>query len=459
VIYTSGSTGKPKGVVVPHRAVVNFLTSMRREPSLKAEDRFLAVTTLSFDIAVLELLLPLTVGAQVILASRDQAIDGVALRALLESSNATAMQATPATWRILLEAGWVGSPGFKALVGGEALPPDLAKQLLARSGELWNMYGPTETTVWSTCARVEQLDRGISIGRPIANTTVRVLDEHRKQCPIGVPGEICIGGDGVTLGYHKRPELTAERFIDDPFGTGGRLYRTGDRGRWRPDGQLEHLGRFDFQVKLRGFRIELGEIESNLATHPGIGRCLVTTREQQPGDVRLIAYVVPRGPMPGALSFRDHLRRTLPDHMLPQHYVKVEAIPLLPNGKVDRAALPAPEPGPEPVAAETPAAPQSDAERHLIEIWSELLGVDRIGVNDNFFDLGGHSLLALRAIAAAERRLGTRVNPRRYIFETLGQLARAQGEAVPRTPADSVKPRVWRRVLGALRGLGERDSV
>ena len=254
VIYTSGSTGKPKGVVVPHRAVVNFLTSMAREPGLTESDVLVAVTTLSFDIAVLELYLPLTIGAMVVIADRDQAVDGHALKGLLEEYDANVMQATPVTWRLLLEAGWTGGATFKALVGGEALPRDLAEQLISNDVELWNMYGPTETTVWSTCSHITDTSDGITIGTPIDNTTIYILDEHKHLCPIGVPGELYIGGDGVALGYWKRPELTADRFIEDPFGdaTGGQIYGTGDKARWLSNGTLEHLGRLDDQVKVRG---------------------------------------------------------------------------------------------------------------------------------------------------------------------------------------------------------------
>ncbi|PPE69148.1 amino acid adenylation domain-containing protein, partial [Caldimonas thermodepolymerans] len=414
VIYTSGSTGRPKGVVVPHRAVVNFLLSMARAPGLSASDRLLAVTTLSFDIAVLELLLPLSVGAQIVLASRDEAMDGQALCALLLSSQATVMQATPATWRMLVEAGWAGSPAFKALIGGEPLPPDLAAQLLERCGQLWNMYGPTETTVWSTIMRITDA-RDITIGRPIANTQVHILDPRGQPCPIGVPGEICIGGDGVTLGYLRRPELTAERFIDDPWRPGARLYRTGDRGRWRHDGLLEHHGRMDFQVKVRGYRIELGEIEANLATHPQVARNVVIVREDRPGDARLVAYVVPRDEMPGAQALREHLRQSLPEYMLPQHYVQLQAIPLLPNGKIDRKALPAPT-----EASADASAPVRDA------------AAPRTPAEAAFFDLGGHSLLAMRAVGEMEAALGSRIPVRRLIFETLAQIAASMApEAAP----------------------------
>ena len=422
VLYTSGSTGRPKGVVVPHRAVVNLLMSMAKEPGLSARDRLVAVTTLSFDIAVLELFLPLTVGAEVILASQDQAADGRALRLLLESSRATAMQATPSTWRMLVEAGWHGSPSFKALIGGESVPIDVASALVERAGAVWNVYGPTETTVWSTCWRIQQPELGIAIGRPIANTTVHVLDDQRRLCPIGVPGELYIGGDGVALGYLRRTELTTERFVPDPFAAGRTLYRTGDRGRWRHDGQLEHQGRLDFQVKVRGHRIELGEIETCLLTHDAVARALVVVREDSLGDARLTAYVVPRASMPSASVLREHLRAVLPEYMLPQHYVHLLEIPLLPNGKIDRSSLPLPTPV-EVAHNDSFAAPRTDSELGIAAIWMELLGVDRVGVHDNFFDLGGHSLLAMSAVLQIEQKVGLKLNVRRIIFETLGQLA------------------------------------
>ncbi|NCT68905.1 MAG: amino acid adenylation domain-containing protein [Rhodanobacteraceae bacterium] len=418
VIYTSGSTGKPKGVRVPHRAVVNFLASMRRRPGLAADDRLLAVTTLSFDIAVLELLLPLGVGAEVVLATREQAADGYALAALLAASAANVMQATPATWRLLLEAGWPGGAGFKALCGGEALAPDLAAALLERCGTLWNLYGPTETTVWSTCAEITAAGSTIPIGRPIDNTTVWVLDAARQPCPVGVPGELAIGGAGVTLGYLDRPELTADRFIADPFGApGARLYRTGDRGRWRNDGTLEHLGRLDFQVKLRGYRIELGEIEARLAEHADIARAVVLVREDRAGDQRLVAYVTPRPATAiDEAALRRHLRATLPEYMLPQHVVVLDALPLLPNGKLDRKALPPPLAA---TAATRPAtvAPRTDAERRIVAAMEETLALPGIGVDDDFFALGGHSLLAAQLTARLNREFGVALSLR-ALFDT-----------------------------------------
>ncbi len=456
VIYTSGSTGRPKGVVLSHRAVVNFLLSMQAEPGLTAADRIVAVTTLSFDIAVLELLLPLTVGATVVLASRDDVSDGRALRALVESSAATVMQATPSTWRMLIDAGWEGGAHFSALVGGEALPLDLAMQLMQRSGALWNMYGPTETTVWSSCWRVQSPEHGISIGTPIANTTLRVLDARGAPCPTGVAGEIFIGGSGLASGYLHRPELTAERFIADPLNPGAGLYRTGDQGRWRADGLLEHLGRLDSQVKLRGHRIELGEIEAQLASHPAVARVVAAVREVQPGDARLVAYIVARGTLPAAAELREHLRTQLPEYMLPQHYLAIDAVPLLPNGKVAMQALPGIDGAADDGRRSAFAAPGTPAEITIADIWQKLLGVERVGLADNFFDLGGHSLLAMRAVVEIEKRLGLRLGVRRLIFETLAQIA-AQPDAAPSAAAASDTTAVpgsgWLgRIVKGLRG-------
>jgi amino acid adenylation domain-containing protein len=473
VIYTSGSTGRPKGVIVPHRAVSNFLDSMLREPGLGAHDRLLAVTTLSFDIAVLELLLPLAAGAQIVLADRDTAGEGPALRALLEDSHATVMQGTPSSWRLLIDAGWTGSTEFKALCGGEPMAPDLATALLARCGSLWNVYGPTETTVWSTCARVVQAPGAqapdIHIGRPIGNTSVWILDAHGELCPFGVPGEICIGGEGVTKGYLNRPELTAERFVADRFTwspelTSGNasalLYRTGDRGRWRPDGNLEHLGRLDHQVKVRGYRIELGEIEANLAARDEIARSLVIVREDRPNDQRLVAYVVAK---PGAAvdeaALRAHLRELLPSYMLPQHFVVLEEIPLLPNGKIDRNSLPSPVAKDEAVSPRpgTSGEAADPRVRYLSAIWSELLGLPA-GPDDNFFELGGHSMLAVQMAGRVERDTGHRIKLIRLGAETLAQVAASL--PVPEdesTPA----PRAGGRISNGLRrlfGLTEGSS-
>ena len=426
VIYTSGSTGKPKGVMVQHRAVVNFLNSMAREPGLSSDDRLVAVTTLSFDIAVLELMLPLAVGAEVIIAGREQVLDGRELSVLLESSKATVMQATPSTWHMLIDAGWQGAPHFKALVGGEPLSAKLARDLGERVGELWNMYGPTETTVWSTCSKVAPSESAISIGQPIDNTQIHILDERGQLCPVGVSGEIYIGGDGVTLGYLNRPELTAERFVPDPYRgvEGARMYRTGDLGRWRNDGQLEHQGRLDFQVKVRGHRIELGEIEAVLGTHPQVAQVVVTVREDQPGDQRLIAYVVPNGAMANVADLREHLRQSLPEYMLPQHYVELQAIPLLPNGKIDRNALPVPA-RTRPHLSQAYISARTASEKNMVALWNELLQLDRVGIDDSFFDLGGTSLAAVRMVSLYHSRYEREI-PLVKVFQhpTVAQLCR-----------------------------------
>ncbi len=426
VIYTSGSTGRPKGVAVSHGAVMNFLWSMRQRPGLSASDTIAAVTTISFDIAVLELYLPLLMGARIELVPRETATDGAALALLLETSGATMLQATPATWRLLIEAGWRGGPGFRALCGGEPLPRDLADAILDRTGELWNLYGPTETTVWSAVDRVARDGAAISIGRPIANTAIHILDPAGETMPIGIPGEIHIGGLGVAKGYHRRPALTAERFMPDRFSDrpGARLYRTGDLGRWGADGKLYHLGRLDHQVKIRGFRIELGEVEAALAGNEAVLQAVVTAGEAQPGDLRLVAYIVYRdGEELTASDLRRQLRRQLPDFMIPSVVVSLDSMPLTPNGKIDRNALPDPFKATRRAALEhEPPAP--GLEQKMAEIWRSILAVDAVSAEDNFFELGGHSLLSLRVAQAVEKETGYRMDPRALFFNTLRQVAR-----------------------------------
>jgi amino acid adenylation domain-containing protein len=442
VIYTSGSTGRPKGVEVTHRGVVNFLASMARRPGLGAADVMLAVTTVSFDIAVLELFLPLTVGARIELAGRDTAADGARLAGLIESSGATVMQATPATWRMLLEAGWSGKEGLKALCGGEALPGDLARELLARvgdSGALWNLYGPTETTVWSALQPVAAADARrlqVPIGRPIANTLIRLLDHGLEAVPAGIPGELYIGGEGLARGYLRRPGLTAERFVPDPLGSaaersGARLYRTGDLARYLADGCLEFLGRVDHQVKVRGFRIEPGEIEAALLKVPGVRETVVLAREDRPEDRRLVAYVAVDGEAPHPEALREALGRTLPAYMVPAVFVVLDRLPLTPNGKVDRRALPAPDLG-RPDGDATYVAPRNPVETTLAGIWSEVLGVEKVGARDDFFALGGHSLTATSVLARVRDALHVDL-PLSVVFErrTVEGMATAVEAATP----------------------------
>jgi amino acid adenylation domain-containing protein len=430
VIYTSGSTGRPKGVVVPHGAVCNFLAAMRERPGLRAGERLLAVTTLSFDIAGLELFLPLVVGATVVIAAADDVIDGAALVALLRDRRIGVMQATPTTWHLLLDAGWVPAPGFRALCGGEALPRALAVRLVEAGCELWNLYGPTETTIWSTVARIDRPDADISVGTPIDNTRVWVVDESTRLCPIGEAGELCIAGEGVADGYHGRPDLTADRFVADPFAgpRGGRMYRTGDLGRWREDGTLEHLGRLDFQVKVRGYRIELGEIETCIGELDGVSRVVVAAREVHPGDVSLVAWIVPaRGRSIDPQAVRQALRRRLPDYMVPRHVMSLNVMPLLPNGKIDRKALPDPATVTAHLRAEGPGAPRGPSDPALGEpgplgadeigaMMASVLGRTSVAPDDDFFRLGGHSLVAAKLATLIAARTGHRPSLR-VLFE------------------------------------------
>jgi amino acid adenylation domain-containing protein len=406
VIYTSGSTGEPKGVEIPHRALVNFLVSMRQTPGLSADDALVAVTTLSFDIAGLELYLPLIAGARVIVAAAETAADPRALASLLERSEATIMQATPTTWRMLLDSGWRGRPGMKALCGGEALPQVLADRLVELDLDLWNMYGPTETTIWSTCAQVRRDGETLTIGRPIANTTLYILDAKMQPVPIGVAGELWIGGDGLARGYRGRPDLTDERFVGHPFDPrpGARIYRTGDLARYRSDGTVVFLGRIDDQVKVRGFRIELAEIETVLARHPGVASAVVVARGAD-ANAELHAYVIAGGAPVPTDELRRHIAQTLPAYMVPSTITTLEKFPLTDNGKVDRKALPEPD-GSRPELSRAYVAPESPVEEALASIWREVLGVDRVGVDDDFFDLGGHSLLAVGMLARVYDMLG-----------------------------------------------------
>ncbi|PZO15513.1 MAG: hypothetical protein DCF25_13600 [Leptolyngbya foveolarum] len=442
LIYTSGSTGRPKGVMIEHRSVVNFLQSLQQQLALTPADHLLAVTTLSFDISVLELLLPLSVGASVTIASQAMTKDAIQMIAALEQSQSTVMQATPSTWQMLLSAGWRGKADLTILSGGEALSRDLAEQLLSKGAAVWNLYGPTETTIWSTVHRVTTATETIPIGRPIANTQIYLLDERLQPVPMGGPGELYIGGAGLARGYWQQPDLTAARFIENPFKKGDRLYKTGDLVRYQtvhqtvnqtvhearqlPCGMLEHLGRLDHQVKLRGHRIELGEIEAILRKQQTVTAAIVIAREDEPGDQHLVAYAVFDENTTSA-ALRSVLRSYLPEYMVPAAVVRLERLPLTPNGKVDRKALPRPDYQPEPIAAF--AAPKTPVERQLIHLWASVLKASvqqasDISTDQSFFDLGGHSLLATQLMAQIREEFQVEL-PLRILFDfsTIADLA------------------------------------
>ncbi|MEM9365121.1 MAG: amino acid adenylation domain-containing protein [Planctomycetota bacterium] len=430
VIYTSGSTGKPKGVQVPHGAVVNFLYSMRSEPGFALEDSILAVTTLSFDISVLELFLPIISGGRVIVLDSVTAANGEQLADHIDRHDVSHLQATPATWRLLIQSGWQGKSDLKVLCGGEPMPRELVAPLLDRCGELWNMYGPTETTVWSAIHRVTDPEAPILIGRPIGNTQIYLLDENGNEVACGCEGEIHIGGAGVTLGYRNQPDVTHERFVRNryrnPFASyaNDRLYRTGDIARCRFDGNVEFLRRNDKQVKVRGHRIELGEIEQALLTHPAVQEAVVVVREDSPGDARLVAYWVANLVQPSPESdHRDHLRRTLPGYMIPQHFIQLATIPQTNNGKVDFQQLPTPRSA----GARTPQASQAQdftpSEAYLVGICRVALEHEDVVLDDTFFDAGGHSLLVMGLISRIDDELGFRFGPQDFLVNTIRQLA------------------------------------
>ena len=465
LLYTSGSTGQPKGVAITHRNVVNFLTSMQREPGLTADDRLLAITTISFDIAGLELFLPLLSGATVVLADAYTTRDGRALLQLLADERITVLQATPSTWQLLLAAGWEKPLPLVALSGGEPLSLDLARQLLARCRAVWNMYGPTETTIWSSVQRIAPDAELITVGRPIANTQFYVLDAQREPVAPGSTGELYIGGEGVGRGYWQRPALTAERFVADPFAPtpGRRLYATGDEAVLLSGGAVQLRGRLDEQLKLRGYRIEPGEIEAHLTRLAGISQAVVVAQERGPGDERLVAYLVLSQPLdPAALAARrahwqQALHARLPAYQVPGEFVVLEALPRLPNGKTDRQALRRRDP--TPTAPTTGfVAPRTNVEQLVADSWREALRVEKISVYDDFFDLGGHSLIAVQVMARLEKLTGKRL-PLAALFThptvaELAQLVQPDGRPITWDSLVPIKPKGSKMPLYIVHGAG-----
>lgn len=422
LIYTSGSTGVPKGVSVAHANLANLFVAMHERLGRTAKDVAVVASSLSFDISVVDILYPMVCGATLVIADRETSGNGRLLAKLLDESEATFFQATPSGWRLLMDAEWKGRREMCAVSAGEPMPMDVAEWLLARVGRVINGYGPTETTVYATMAEIKQGDP-ITIGIPIANVRAYVTDQAGQLVATGLPGELCIGGEGVSKGYYKRPELTAERFIADPFVAGARMYRTGDIARWREDGRLEHLGRADGQVKLRGYRIETGEIESLLAAHPRIRRAVVDVRHAAADDPRLVAWVeLQENESCTTSEVRRYLRTNVPDFMVPSLVAFVDAIPQTPGGKVDRTQLPDPFGGLT-AGQHDFQPPSTPTERAIAEVWERLLQVTAVSTSDRFFDLGGHSLLAMRAVAEIRDRVGTDLEPRLLFFRSLRELA------------------------------------
>jgi amino acid adenylation domain-containing protein len=448
VMYTSGSTGRPKGVMIEHRNVVNFFTGMDRaigaDPGV-----WLAVTSISFDISVLELFWTLTRGFQVIIHD-DEGTQTIPEE--IRNYGVTHMQSTPSRARMIaVDPDGLASLGRlkKLLLGGEALPPSLIRRLhKAFHGEMYNMYGPTETTIWSTTFPITADSDVIPIGRPIANTQVYVLDSGLQPVAAGGPGDLYIGGDGVVRGYWRRPDLTAERFLSDPFRPGNRMYRTGDIVRFLPDGNLDFLGRSDFQVKVRGFRIEIGEIEAALENQAGVGQAVVVASEfksqPQTEDKRLVAYIVPKSETKVEVTeLRAALAAILPEYMVPSHFVFLDALPLTPNGKIDRNALPKPS-AVENESGTAPEPPRNNLERVIAEAWKDALGVDRVGLDENFFDLGAHSLMVAEVHIQLQQLIGRELSlVDLFQFPTVTALAKhLNGEAA----APRVSSRAERRL-------------
>ncbi|HET9380916.1 MAG TPA: amino acid adenylation domain-containing protein, partial [Streptomyces sp.] len=442
-IYTSGSTGRPKGVVVSRHNLTNLVADMRTRFGVGPADKLVAVTTVAFDIAALELFVPLSAGATVVVASRDEVLDPPALASLITRNGATLMQATPTLWQALVAEHPKALTGLRVLVGGEPVPAGLATRLCDLADEVTNVYGPTETTVWSTAARLGDRPGLPAIGRPVANTRVYVLDSSLGPTPAGVAGDLYLAGDGVARGYANRPGLTAERFVADPFGpAGSRMYRTGDVARWADDGQLEFVGRVDDQVKIRGFRVELGEIEAVLTEHDDIAQATVAARPDEAGETRLVAYLVARSgrTVPAADVLRAHASTRLPDYMVPAALMPLDALPLTPNGKVDRKALPAPDF----TALVTRQGPRTPQEEILCNLFAEMLNLPSVGIHDDFFELGGHSLHATRVVSRIRAVFEVELPLRELweaptVAELVGRIGGAAGARTALRPAQRPK--------------------
>lgn len=448
VIYTSGSTGQPKGVEIPHRALGNLIGALETTLNWTSSDVMLAVTTISFDIAGLELYLPLSSGAEVHLASRETCIDGEKLAALLADTRITTMQATPAMWRMLISTGWMGRAGLNVLCGGERLSQDLAKELLDRGCRLWNLYGPTETTIWSMIMEVTTADTLIPIGRPINHTSIYVLDAFKQPVPAGVAGELYIGGRGLARGYRNQPALTMEKFNHDPFSVDPHalLYRTGDLVRFNPDGVVEYLNRLDQQVKVRGFRVELGEIETMLCQIDGIDKAVTKIVSDAFGENYIAAYIVGNSDKRySSAKLRAALLQKMPAYMVPSSFTYLSDYPLMQNGKIDYKSLPQPEEM-RTLQSHTYVAPRSELEQKIADIYSNVLHVEQIGMDDNFFDMGGHSLLLVRVHLQLQELLKQKIAiTKLFEYPTIRKVAALFADQVDRLASNRASHRVVSR--------------
>lgn len=413
ILYTSGSTGQPKGVAIERHSLLNFLLSMQKEPGINQDDILLNITTISFDIAELELFLPLICGAQIVIVDNEVAKDGRALLEIIKTEQISIVQATPFTWRMILQSGWNKPLPIKAFCGGEALPKDLADKLLEKCTELWNMYGPTETTIYCTIKKILPKEDLITIGKPIDNTQVYILDKEQHQVPAGEEGEIYIGGEGIARGYVGRPDLTSERFIDDTFsGSGGKIYKTGDWGKMLDNGEVQYLGRIDHQIKIRGYRIETEEIEYQLKNQRDIKDALIILHEDRLGNKQLVAYIIAKGYFTPYQrdkkigKWKNNLKNKLPDYMVPSVFILIPRMPLMPNGKLDRKKLPIPTTKP---LSRSNKKPSTETEKKITQIILNNTDFEHIGVNDNFIDLGIDSLIALTIIVGIEEQFHKRL--------------------------------------------------
>ena len=423
VIYTSGSTGEPKGVMVNHSSLVNFLCSMRNSPGMNEDTVMLALASISFDPSTLELFLPLMVGAKVVVASEEMTTNPLLLAETINRHHVNMLQATPATWQLLLDTGWAGKAGLKALCGGDVLTRKMADQLLERVGSLWNVYGPTETTVWSTYCQIQKGDNPVTIGHPIGNAQIYLLDRYLQIVPVGVIGELHIAGEGLARGYLNNPKLTEEKFIPNIFSSkpGARLYKTGDLGRYLPDYEIEILGRMDDQVKVQGHRMELGEITSVLLQHPSVSDGIVITRTEISGNKRLVAYFVPKNDtFSDPTTLREFLGKKLPDYMIPSFFVSMDSLPLTVNGKIDRKSLPVPG---DLSQLSGYVAPRNEEEEVMVKIWQNVLYAEQVGIHDNFFDLGGASIQSIQIVAKANMN-GYKISVENvFEYQTIAELA------------------------------------